>query len=76
MTKRDKESRLVADRLKKFEKTAHEIHQMAEQLHKKMEKLHLEALATRDRARSARQNEQAESKGTRNLQGVKRRKVS
>lgn len=36
MTKLGKERRLVADRVKKFEKTAHEIHEMADKLHKKM----------------------------------------
>lgn len=62
MTKLDKERRLVADRVKKFEKTAHEIHQMADKLHKKMEELHVETIATRERARRAR--EQAELQGT------------
>lgn len=75
MSKLDKQSRLVADRVKKFEKTAHEIHQMADELHKKMEKLHLETIATRERARTARQNVQGESKGTRKLVAVKPRKV-
>ncbi len=76
MTKLDKQSRLVADRLKKFETTAHEIHQMAQQLHKKMEKLHREAIATRDRSGTARQNTQAESNGTRNVLAMKRHKAS
>ena len=62
MTKLDKERRLVADRVKKFEKTAHEIHQMADKLHKKMEELHVETIAPRERARRAR--EQAELQGT------------
>jgi len=62
VAKLDKERRLVAERVKKFEKTAHEIHVMADKLHKKMEKLHRETIATRERARKAR--EQAHAKGT------------
>jgi len=61
VAKLDKERRLVAERVKKFEKTAHEIHVMADKLHK-MEKLHRETIATRERARKAR--EQAHAKGT------------
>lgn len=60
MTKLDKDRRLVAERIKKFEKTAQDIHEMADKLHHKIEKLHLETIATRERARSAR--EHAESK--------------
>ena len=51
MAKLDKERRLVAERVKKFEKTAHEIHVMADKLHKKMEKLHRETIATRAHAK-------------------------
>jgi hypothetical protein len=76
VTKLDKERRIVADRVKKFEKTAHEIHQMADKLHKKMEELHLETVATRERARKAR--EEAELRGTaaQKLSAKKERKVS
>jgi hypothetical protein len=62
VTKLDKERTLVAERIKKFEKTAHEIHVMADKLHKKMEKLHRDTIATRERARRVR--EQARAKGT------------
>jgi hypothetical protein len=76
VTKLDKERRMVADRVKKFEKTAHEIHQMADKLHKKMKEIHLETIDTRERARKAR--EQAELKGTaaRKLVAKRERKVS
>ena len=76
MTKLDKERRIVADRVKKFEKTAHEIHQMADELHKKMEELHLETIATQGRARTPRK--QAELKGTaaRKLSARREREVS
>jgi hypothetical protein len=75
VTKLDKERRIVADRVKKFEKTAHEIHQMADKLHKKMEELHLETVGTRERARKAREQE---LKGTaaRKLSAKRERKVS
>lgn len=75
MTKLDKERRLVADRVKKFEKTAREIHDMADKLHKKMEKLHLESIATRERARTARENAEARSTDARKAVSKKDRKV-
>ena len=76
MTKLEKERRLVADRGKKFEKTAHEIHEMADKLHKKMEKLHVETIATRERARTARENAEASSHGARKIVAARSRKVS
>lgn len=54
MTKLDKERKLIADRVKKFEQTTREIREMADTLHKKMEQLHLETIATRGRAAAAR----------------------
>lgn len=54
----DENRKLVADRVKKFEQAAHEIHELADKMNKKMEELHMETVATRDRARAAR--EQAE----------------
>ena len=54
MTKLDKERKVIAERVKKFEQTTREIREMANTLHKKMEQLHLETAATRERARAAR----------------------
>ncbi len=76
MTKQDQERRLVADRVKKFEKTAREIHDMADTLHKKMEKLHLDTIATRERARAAREHAGRNSKKVRQSVPAKLRKIS
>ena len=76
MTKLDKERRLVADRVKKFEKTAHEIHVMADKLHKKMQQIHLETVATRDRARAAREQAESRSAAARKIAAKRDRKVS
>ena len=72
MTNLDKERRLVADRVKKFEKTAHEIHEMADKLHKKMEQLHLETIATRnDTGKSANSRGSAPGSPTKKLDFIK-----
>jgi hypothetical protein len=76
VTNLDKERRLVADRVKKFEKTAHEIHEMADKLHKKMEQLHLETIATRDRARVAREKAESPSTEAQKISVKRHRKVS
>lgn len=74
-TQLENQRRLVVARVKKFEKTAHEIHDMADKLHKKMEKLHLDTIATRNRARTARENAEAKSKGAQKLTAPRSRKV-
>ena len=55
MTKLDENRKQVSDQIKKFEKTAQEIHKLADKMHKKMmQKLHREAAATREHARAVR----------------------
>ncbi len=76
MTKLDKERKVIAARVKKFEQTTHEIHEMADQLHKKMEQLHLETVATRERARTARKRTEATSADARKAATRRDRKVS
>lgn len=75
MTKLDEERRIVADRVKKFEQTAHEISRMADKLHQKMEKLHLEGIATRGRARTTPKRAGRRGTAARKL-SPKNRKVS
>ena len=76
MTKLDKERRLVADQVKRFEKTTREIHDLADRLHRKMEKVHLETVATRERARVAREHAEAKSTDARKLIASRPRKAS
>ncbi len=76
MGKLDKERKLVADRIKKFEKSAQEIHQMADKLHKKMEQLHLQTIATRERARAAHENAESKTRGARKAAAPKPRRAS
>ena len=76
MTRLDKERRLVANQVKKFERTAREIHEMADKLHKKMEQVHLETFATRERARTAREHAEAKSSDARKLIASRPRKAS
>ncbi len=75
MTKLDKERKVIAARVKQFEQTTHQIHEMADTLHKKMEQLHLETAATRERARAARKRAEARGPGARNARRRRDRKA-
>jgi len=60
--KLDKDRRIVAEQVKRFEQAARDIQALADKLHKKMQVMHLETVAVRERARAARESAEGQIK--------------
>jgi len=54
----EKNRKIVAERVKKFEEAAEEIRHLTDTLHRKMEQLHLDSVEIRKHTRAARNGSQ------------------